>query len=410
MSDAPANEPTNPPAEGQSVLNRFIGKAQYDDRIDLDTEISSTEAVGLLMRCLTLIGTVRWWFVGKFVGQLGGVVVGLFLPWIAKIVIDNVLLQEPIGSSENPYPPFMNPILQLLEGMTPLEIMFTISMGYLAGLILVGTRAGGISIGLFGSPLTGQDETAAAENKISSGWSASGGIWGLLEYWANVRLSQGIANNLRTRLFARLTRLPMSTLTEKRTGDSIYRVLYDAASIPLACIDMTVVLFFAVLAALVNMALIRYSYGTTAPELVWIAWSVVPLVFVLTFPASNLMRRINQSKRSAGSATTNAMEETMGNIDAVQSLGGMQTEADKFSRRSLESYFRERGGDGRRRAAVCGCGYRGAVHRRLGHYHHHGRHYRRGHDCRGLRRPVRHFHGHRRRRNRDRCLLAEPAE
>ncbi len=46
--------------------------------------------------------------------------------------------------------------------------------------------------------------------------------------------------------------------------------------------------------------------------------------------------------RWAGSATTNAMEETVGNMDAVQSLGGMRTEARKFAGRSLESYFRER--------------------------------------------------------------------
>ena len=45
---------------------------------------------------------------------------------------------------------------------------------------------------------------------------------------------------------------------------------------------------------------------------------------------------------SAGAATTNAMEETVSSIDAVQSLGGMRAEAEKFNLRSLESYFRER--------------------------------------------------------------------
>ena len=170
----------------------------------------------------------------------------------------------------------------------------------------------------------------------------TGGILGLIEYWISVRLSQRIADNLRTGLFNRLTRLPMVTLSEKRTGDSIYRVLYDTASIPTASLDMTLALFFAVLGSLINMYLIQYSYNTSAPTLVWLAWSVLPLIFILTFPASNLMRRINQTKRSAGSATTNAMEETVGNIDAVQSLGGMQQEIEKFARRSLESYFRER--------------------------------------------------------------------
>lgn len=220
--------------------------------------------------------------------------------------------------------------------------MFTLCIGYLVAQIVVGGRTEGITRELFGGPLTGQDETDAAENKISTGWASVGGIWGLIEYWVGVRLSQRIGHNLRTRLFARLTRLPMATLTEKRTGDSIYRVLSDTASIPLASLDMALTLFFSVLAALINMYLIRYSYQASAPELVWIAWSVMPLVFIATFPASKLMRRINETKRSAGSATTNVMEETVGNIEAVQSLGGMQTEVEKFNRRSLESYFRER--------------------------------------------------------------------
>ena len=324
------------------VVDKFIGEHHHDDRIDLETEISSGEAFRLLVRCLKLLYGVRVLFTAKFLFQLVMVFPGLLLPWLGKIVIDNVLLQKSFSDNENPYPPFMNPIINFLEGKTPLEIMFTLTMGYFVALIIIGTRAGELEVGLFGHALTGQDETASAENKISEGFAETGGILGLIEYWISVRLSQRIADNLRTGLFNRLTRLPMVTLSEKRTGDSIYRVLYDTASIPTASLDMTLALFFAVLGSLINMYLIQYSYNTSAPTLVWLALSVLPLIFILTFPASNLMRRINQTKRSAGSATTNAMEETVGNIDAVQSLGGMQQEIEKFAGRSLESYFRER--------------------------------------------------------------------
>ncbi|MYA16720.1 MAG: ABC transporter ATP-binding protein, partial [Gammaproteobacteria bacterium] len=282
-------------------------------------------------------------FAAKFALQTGTLFFQLFTPWIAKIVIDNVILQKPMGETDVPYPPFMQPIVAFLDGMTPLEIMFAVAMGYLAGLILIGMRAGdGIEVSLFGSSLTGQDETASAENKISGSYSESGGAWGLAEYAIGVRLNQRLANQLRTRLFRRLTRLPMAVLAEKRTGDSLYRVLYDTASIPWAALDPTLTLGTTILTGLVNMYLIQYSYEATAPQLVWLAWATLPLVFAVTFPASKLMRRINQTKRSAGSATTNAMEETVGSIDAVQSLGGMRAEAQKFTTRSLESYFRER--------------------------------------------------------------------
>ena len=327
----------------EGVVDKFIGEHHHDDRIDVETEISSRESFVLLVRCLKLLYAVRWLFTAKFLLRLCAFLPGLLLPWLAKIVIDNVLLQKSFSENENPYPPFMHPIINFLDGMTPLEIMFTITAGYFIGLIFIGARTGGgLYVGTYGNTLTGQDEASAAENKISNGYTESGGILGVIEYWVTVRLSQRLVDNVRTRLFARLTRLPMAVLSEKRTGDSIYRVLYDTSNIPLAVTDSTFHIFYTLLGSFISMYLIGYSYSVSAEEIVWIAWSVLPLVFILTFPAAKLMRRINQTKRSAGSATTNAMEETVDNIDAVQSLGGMQQETEKFAMRSLESYFRER--------------------------------------------------------------------
>ena len=326
----------------EGVVDKFIGKHHHDDRIDVETEITSAEAFVLLLRCLQLLSAVRWLFTAKFVFRFIFLASSLLFPWLSKIVIDNVLLQKSFDENENPYPPFMHPIVDFLDGMTPLEIMFTLTVGYLIGMIVVGARAGNLYVATYGNIWTGQDETSAAENKISDGHMEGGGLLGLIEYWMTVRLTQRLADNLRTRLFAHLTRLPMAMLSEKRTGDSIYRVLYDTASIPKAVTHSTYGLFFALLGAFISMYLIEYSYGDVAEEIVWIAWSVLPLVFVLTFPAAKLMRRLNQSKRSAGSATTNALEETVDNIDAVQSLGGMQQETEKFALRSMESYFRER--------------------------------------------------------------------
>ncbi|MEE2735517.1 MAG: ABC transporter ATP-binding protein [Pseudomonadota bacterium] len=323
--------------------DRFLGQSNHDDRLDLDTEISSLEALCLLWRCLKLIAVVPSLFLAKIFLRFISFFAFLLMPWLAKIVIDNVLLRQPFDENENPFPPFMDPILRLLEGQTPLEIMFTLTVGYLIGSVIVGLRwLGHLSVDMYGSIFTGQDETGGAENKISSGYIEGGGMIGLLEFWITIRLNQKLADTIRTTLFERLTRLPMVVLSDKRTGDSIYRVLYDTASIPLAVLRTTFYLFFAVLGAFVSMYLIGYSYGDTAEEIVWIAWLCLPLIIVLTFPASNLMRRINQNKRSAGSATTNAMDETVDNIAAVQSLGVMQNEIDKFTARSLESYFRER--------------------------------------------------------------------
>ena len=79
-----------------------------------------------------------------------------------------------------------------------------------------------------------------------------------------------------------------------------------------------------------------------SPQLVWIAGSLVPIGLLATLPASGLIRRVQQASRAAGTATTNAIEESMSNIAAVQSLGGMAQEATRLAAKSSESYRRYR--------------------------------------------------------------------
>lgn len=316
---------------------------RYDDRIDTETDISTIEAVAILGRSLKLLTAVKGLFATKALLSTSMVLPGLIMPWLAKIVIDNVVMQRPFGLTDVRYPPFISPLIAYLDGMPPMEIMLTLTIVYVILLFVIGARAGETNVTLSGGDYaTGADATAQPDNRISGGYSAAGGIWGFLEFRVDVRMTQRIANALRTRLFERLSRLPMTTLDDQRIGDSVYRVLYDSAMVPSLCYELTIWPFLAITGALINMVLLQYSYGTVSPEVVWAAWAMLPITFLITFPASGVLRRVNQAKRSAGSATTNAMEETMGNITAVQSLGGMQREKERFDKRSRESYKRER--------------------------------------------------------------------
>ena len=315
------------------------GQLRYDDRIDLDTAVSSRQAAALMLRSVGLLAEGRRLFAAKFLLGFGFMAPAAMLPWLGKIATDNVLLERPFGDTDVPYPPFMAPIVNLVAGMAPMEIMLMLAIGLLLLLVVFGTRAGAFEeYGLFG----GADAATQGENQISAGGSAAGGLWGLAEYLVNVRLTQRLANTLRTRLFARLTGLPMTTLDDQRIGDSIYRVLYDTPQVPQICYQLTLNPIHTLVWGGINLYLIQYTYSNVAPELVWIAWSAFPLAFVVTFPASALVRRTNQAKRAAGAATTNAIEETMQNVHAVQSLGGMRRDAERFAERSRESFLRER--------------------------------------------------------------------
>lgn len=321
-------------------LRTLSASQQFDDRVDVATEISSAEAAIVLGRTFRELGAVKALFAAKFVLSLGMLISGLIIPWMGKIVIDNVLLGKPFGTTDVLYPPFMDPIINLLDGMGPLEIMLTLMAIYLVLQFIVGIRTGGINAELF----EGSEAATQSENLITDGGSNGGGLWGLAEFWVTARLTQGLSNSLRTKLFRRLTRLPMTTVDDQRFGDSVYRVMYDVPWVWDACNYMTLVPFYAVVGALINLYLLEYSFGAVAPELIWLAWAVLPLAFIVTFPFSGLMRRVHQNKRAAGSAATNSMEEAVNNIDAVQSLGGMETEKGRFAKRSAESFLRERYG------------------------------------------------------------------
>ncbi len=326
-----ANEPT-------SVVQEVLGKNQFDDRVDTQPDIRTTEALGLIGRCTKLLAEAKWLFSLKFLLQLGLVFPALLLPWMAKILIDNVILQRPFGETSVAYPPFMNPILNLIDGLDPMGIMLVLTIIYAIMLFTIGSRMGGTGAGL----LQGQDAATQAENTVSAGYSAGGGIWGIAEFMVHVRLTQSIANRVRTRLFHQLTHLPMTVLDDQRIGDSVFRVLYDVPEVPDLAYRVTLTPFFMGLGALISLYILQYSYGAVAPELIWIAWFAVPAAFVTTFPFSGALRRTNQNKRAAGSAATNAMEESITQVGAVQSLGASTQVSSRFASFSDQTFLRER--------------------------------------------------------------------
>ncbi len=321
-----------------SILGEVLGRNQFDDRVDKQSDVKTLEALQIIGRCIRMLAEVKGLFCAKFLLQLGLIFPGLLLPWMGKIVIDNAVLQRPIGGTEVVYPPFVEPVLGLIEGKDPVGIMLTITTIYFLMLITIGSRTGGTGAGLLG----GREASSQSENTVSAGYSAGGGLWGVAEFMVHVRMTQTIANNLRSELFSKLTRLPMTALDDQRIGDSVYRVLHDAPEAPDTAYLLTLGPFFALVAAVINLYILQYSFGKVSPELVWIAWAAIPMAFLTTFPFSGALRRTNQNKRAAGSATTNTMEESMSNVAAVQSLGAGKQEHERFAANSEQSFLRER--------------------------------------------------------------------
>ena len=313
-------------------------QALFDDRVDIQPHISNLEVIYLSGRSLRyLLGDfVGVLFSAKWLLGIIGYLPALALPWIGKMIVDQVIVQKPFDEVEVPYPWFVQPFIDAVAHLGPLELMGVLCLLLLAMLFIFGRS------GLYPNLEAGYDSATESETKISAGGSSMGGLIGLIEALVDIRLNQRIANRFRTQLFGRLTRLPMKTIDDHRIGDSVYRVMYDAPDLPNLCMSLTLTPFFLLLGIAITFYQMETVYGGVAPELIWVAASALPLSIAVTVPLSGFVRRIQQRSRAAGAATTNAIEEGMSNLHAVQSLGGMDVETDRVEKKSAESFRRFR--------------------------------------------------------------------
>lgn len=268
----------------------------------------------------------------------------LYIGWFTKIVIDHVILQVPLVADEANFPPHFHWFLVFLEGREPLNIALMLLIIYVFGVFLIGSRTGGTGADLY----AGRDAASNAENAVSGGGggtftgSDAGGIWGIAEWWVSVRLAQRFINRIRTDLFTRLTRTPMTRIDDQAVGDSLYRTLYDS---PMIFTNITETIFTPYLVTL-GLVLFFYqlwwTYAEVSMVIVGLMGLMIPITTFTTIAPSTWIRRMTQNQRAAGAATTNTLEETMNNISAVQSLGAMKTEKERFAKRSAHAFWRNR--------------------------------------------------------------------
>ena len=307
---------------------------EYHDRLDLDSRVNNRKAIAIFGRSLgylwpqqTLL-TIRLFLVTLIF------VIGLPLPWFLKIVVDHGVMRLPVQDALL-YPFFMGPFLQAVANVSPLDITFYALVTLALIFILVGYSGNTV---LESNLAEGADVATQSENKVSSGMSSAHGLIGLIDLSVAIRLSQRITHHVRLALFGNMSRLPLTTLQQQRSGDAMFRVLHDTPSIAGICHALTVNPYTMVFSVALNLWVLFMVYGNTAPELVWVGLSAVLITLFLTSPLANWVRAASQASRSSGSATTNDLEEGLKNVAAIQSLGGGQQEQAKFRDSSKESF------------------------------------------------------------------------
>ena len=73
-----------------------VSDKRFDDRVDLDTDLSGFETLRIVGRSLQFIGRVKVFFGIKILFAVVSVLPPLLVPWILKIIVDQVILQQPV--------------------------------------------------------------------------------------------------------------------------------------------------------------------------------------------------------------------------------------------------------------------------------------------------------------------------
>ncbi|MEJ2130576.1 MAG: ABC transporter ATP-binding protein [Gammaproteobacteria bacterium] len=309
-----------------------------------EIEISGGESREIIGRAVRYAWPFRYQLVVKMLLQFIGLMSILILPWPVKILIDHVILGIAIGDSPTPYPPFIAPFIPLIDGMQPLElvvVMGLVSFGLIITMGAFGTR--GAERDVTQANLSqGEDTATRSENQANVSSSLVSGLLGLFEYHFQLRITHRMNHAIRSRLFDRFMRQPLTNFADRSIGDAVYRVMYDTPMITRLCYDLWLV----PTVSTVNIVLIVWIMQTSFKAVgvvVWAAAAITPVLFLGTLLMTKAMRRRSTMSRLSGADTTATMEESINNILAVQSLGGSAREQARFENASDESYTRFRG-------------------------------------------------------------------
>ena len=312
--------------------------------LDTHTDISFRETLHVFIRIISYFDLFKL----RIITKLAFITLELafrlmIVVWPTKIVVDHVILGQPIAEGISGFPTYFAPFLHFLDGKSPLEIMFWIVLLGAFMVILFGSTASDVGGRYTASAnlAQGHDIATQTENEANRAGSQLGGILGLIDFKVTLRLMQSLNHLLRTQLAEHVKELPMTTIDDQRIGDSVFRVLYDTTSASLLLEGLTLGLYSGILGVVISMVMVVTNYGN-APEVIFIAVLGFPMTLLFVLPLARVSRRRSQASRAAGSSTTSNIEEGMSNVLAVQSLGGNKRESDRFTEASKESFKRFR--------------------------------------------------------------------
>ena len=271
---------------------------------DLETDIDYRRTLRVIGRSVLFVRYVWLRYVISFSSHwLRGSLAIVLVPWVGKILIDHVVLGQPV-SDVTGYPSFLIPAVEMLEGASAGGILFWVALFSVVGLV------------------------------------AGLAHWYVMALF-DARLTQSVVHLVRCRLFGSVQALPMTKLDDQPIGDSVYRVVNDTGVIPDIIGTVVREPVVAVSAFVVALVTLLSAYPDS-PAVGVFAVGALPMYVLVVVPFSRMLRRRSQAVMAAQSAFTSNIEEGMDNMLAVQALGAKETERERFRQDSAESFKRIR--------------------------------------------------------------------
>ena len=308
-----------------------------------EANISTRQALELLGRAVRYVRPLWPRLLGKVAILYVSLAVLLLLPWPIKFLIDQYILGLPLDEASR-IPDIIRPLSELLVGSTPDETLFRVILMQISLVLLVGAAgAAEDQRSVAAASLSdGVDQSATTENTANAGFTQIGGLIGFFDFRYTMRLTQDMNHLLRTNLFAKILRRPLTEHYDGKTGDAVYRVMYDTASItetvyqiiltPLGSTPFAVAIVFLLGGLFADHKLI--------PAL---AFGLLLLGLVGTAPFASAIRRFSGRSRMQGADATATLEEGLGNVSLIQGLGTEKNQREHFARESWATFSRWRG-------------------------------------------------------------------
>jgi len=254
----------------------------------------------------------------------------LMTPWPLKIVIDNVIDGHPLTGVPGA-------ILIPIAGTSRAGLLLAVTIFLALSVILIGMVAGDAQALGTNVDSGGLDQAGVTANEANDGGSLWNGLFGYFESRVTIELTQRMNQSVRTAIYERFLRSPLSLYADQKIGDAVFRVMYDSAAIgPLFYRGvlspiMSVLMFV--------MALIVLSLQfSNEPVIIVVAILFLPVIAVGSSLFGRLLRDQSQSMRESGSNVMAAFEERVAQVQLIKAFGQESRETAAVDAASWQSF------------------------------------------------------------------------